>query len=157
MAWSRPWAAPPCARHGASGHEQPWHNAVMKQAETPSSPPRKRRGRRPALPYSVPVYPSPDEKLVEQMTAALFTGHFFDDYLAALLARASAAVSAEFNEDITRSGLPVLHWRVLATLYDARGMPMSQIAELTLIPLPSLTRLVRRLELAGQVEIWKDE
>lgn len=90
------------------------------------------------------------------MSREMFTGHFFDEYLAALLARASAAVSAEFNGDIIRTGLPILHWRVLATLYDVDHMPMSQIAELTLIPLPSLSRLIKRLATAGYVRTEKD-
>lgn len=90
------------------------------------------------------------------MSAEIFKGHFFDDYLAALLARASAAVSAEFNEDVTRAGLPVLHWRVLATLHDSDGMAMSGIAELTLIPPPTLTRLMKRLEQADYVRTERD-
>lgn len=122
-----------------------------------SDPPRpKRRTRRAALPFSVPAYPAPADKLVEQMSAEIFKGHFFDEYLAALLARASAAVSAEFNEDVTRTGLPVLHWRVLATLHDSDGMAMSGIAELTLIPPPTLTRLVQRLEQSGLVRTERD-
>lgn len=128
----------------------------MKKAESPTPAPRKRRARRADLPFSVPAYPRPDEQLVEKMSAEIFKGHFFDEYLASLLARASAAVSAEFNEDVTRTGLPVLHWRVLATLYDADQMPMSKIAELTLIPLPTLTRLIRRLVLSGCVRTEKD-
>jgi DNA-binding MarR family transcriptional regulator len=112
--------------------------------------------RRAALPFSVPAYPQPATDLVKKMSAEIFKGHFFDEYLAALLARASAAVSAEFNEDVTRIGLPVLHWRVLATLHDSDGMAMSDIAELTLIPSPSLTRLVGRLEQAGCVRTAKD-
>ncbi|TAL78971.1 MAG: MarR family transcriptional regulator [Burkholderiaceae bacterium] len=117
---------------------------------------KKRRTRRKALPFSVPAYPRPDEHLVETVSAEIFTGHFFDEYLAALLARASAAVSAEFNEDVIRTGLPILHWRVLATLYDTDNMPMTKIAELTLIPLPTLTRLIRRLALTGCVRTDKD-
>ncbi len=128
----------------------------MKTVEPTEPPVKKRRTRKKELPFSVPAYPRPDEQLVEKMSAQIFNGHFFDEYLAALLARASAAVSAEFNEDVTRTGLPILHWRVLATLYDANEMPMSKIAELTLIPLPTLTRLVRRLELAGSVRLDKD-
>ena len=130
----------------------------MKKAEPTAEPVIKKRRTRQttALPFSVPAYPRPNEQLVEQMSAAIFNGHFFDEYLAALLARASAAVSAEFNEDVTRTGLPVLHWRVLATLYDADEMPMSKIAELTLIPLPTLTRLIKRLSLSGCVRTDKD-
>lgn len=116
------------------------------------APKTRQRARRPSkLPFSVPAYPRPSDKEVEKMYAEMFTGHFFDEYLAALLARASAAVSAEFNEDITRAGLPVLHWRVLATLHDVDNMAMSHIAELTLIPLPSLTRLIQRLVTSGDV------
>jgi len=127
----------------------------MDTTDQPPNPPRKRRPRS-KLPFSVPAYPRPSDEQVEKMYAEMFTGHFFDEYLAALLARASAAVSAEFNEDITRTGLPVLHWRVLATLHDVEDMAMSQIAELTLIPLPTLTRLVQRLAAAGQVHTRKD-
>ena len=44
----------------------------------------------------------------------------------------------------------------MATLHDSDGMAMSDIAELTLIPSPSLTRLVGRLEQAGCVRTAKD-
>ncbi|MGE0799458.1 MAG: MarR family winged helix-turn-helix transcriptional regulator [Lautropia sp.] len=121
----------------------------------PADPPRRRR-RRSGLPYAVPAYPQPAVRLVEQMSAEIFKGHFFDEYLASLLARASAAVSAEFNADVTRAGLPRLHWRVLATLHDSNGMAMSDIAELTLISPPTLTRLVQRLEQAGLVRTERD-
>lgn len=128
----------------------------MKKSPASEPSPKKRRSRQAHLPFSVPTYPRPDEELVRKMNQEMFTGHFFDEYLAALLARASAAVSAEFNEDIIRTGLPVLHWRVLATLYDMDSMPMSQIAELTLIPLPTLTRLIKRLALSEYVRTEKD-
>ncbi len=128
----------------------------MDNAEATDPPRPKRRARRAALPFAVPAYPQPATRMVEQMSAEIFKGHFFDEYLAALLARASAAVSAEFNEDVTRTGLPVLHWRVLATLHDSDGMTMSHIAELTLIPPSTLTRLVQRLERAGLLRSERD-
>lgn len=127
------------------------------QAADPADPPRRgRRNRRDALPFAVPSYPAPAARLVERTSAEIFKGHFFDEYLAALLARASAAVSAEFNADVARADLPVLHWRVLATLHDCDGMAMSRIAQLTLIAAPTLTRLVQRLERGGHVRTGRD-
>lgn len=95
---------------------------------------------------------APTERLVAEIKERIFSNHFFDNYIAALLARASHAVSLEFNEDIIRSGLPILNWRVLATLYDAGGLTPSKISELTLIPPPTLTRLLQRMEAAGEIK-----
>ncbi len=136
----------------SSGHDDSHKNG----ADSTDPPGPRRRTRRKALPFAVRSYPHPATRLVEKMSAEIFKGHFFDEYLAALLARASAAVSAEFNEDVTRAGLPVLHWRVLATLHDSDGMAMSSIAELTLIPPPTLTRLIKRLEQADCVRTERD-
>lgn len=106
----------------------------------------KRRARVPMA-----SYPIPEGEAVRRMEERVFAGHFFDDYLSALLGRASAAVAAEFNADIQRRGMPVLDWRVLATLSDSDGMTVSDLAEITLTKQPTLTRLIQRLERKGFV------
>lgn len=95
---------------------------------------------------SMTRYLLPAGKTIKKMEREVFTGHFFDDYLSALLGRASAAVAAEFNADIKRRGMPVLTWRVLATLSDSDGMTISDLAEITVTKQPTTTRLVQRLQ-----------
>ena len=55
------------------------------------------------------------------MPRSLKKGPFIDGYLAYLLARASQLISAEFHGVVRRSRLPVLQWRVLATLADIQS------------------------------------
>ena len=53
---------------------------------------------------------------------------FIDGYLAYLLARASHLISAEFHAVVRRSRLPVLQWRVLATLADGQRLSVGEVA-----------------------------
>lgn len=128
--------------------ERPGFRAEMKTKSAPVKKPRKVKHR-----ARVPMvsYPVPEGEAVRKMAKEAFTGHFFDDYLSALLGRASAAVAAEFNADIQQRGMPVLDWRVLATLSDSNGMTVSDLAEITLTKQPTLTRLIQRLERKGFV------
>ncbi|MGH7005171.1 MAG: MarR family winged helix-turn-helix transcriptional regulator [Alphaproteobacteria bacterium] len=114
-----------------------------------SSKPEQRRPRRRRVVIS--SYPVPTPEAVEQMRGVLFSGRFADDHLSALLARASLAISQEFHEDVRRHRMPIHQWRVLASLSDAEGMSLSEVAELTLIRQSTLTRLVQRLEAQGIV------
>ena len=81
----------------------------------------------------------------------MFSGRFVDGYLSALLARASIAVSTEFNVDMGQRGIPMLQWRILGSLSDNPGLSLSDVAELTLIKQPTLTRLVQRMEKRGLI------
>ena len=74
---------------------------------------------------------------------------FIDDYLAYLLARASYLISAEFHVVVRRTRLPVLQWRVLATLADAQVSSIGEVADIVLVPQSTLTRVAARMVLAG--------
>ena len=55
---------------------------------------------------------------------------FVDGYLAALLARASHLISAEFHAVVKRQGLSVSEWRTLATLSDGNEVSIGELAGL---------------------------
>lgn len=74
---------------------------------------------------------------------------FIDDYLAYLLARASHLISAEFHVVVRRTRLPVLQWRVLATLADAQVSSIGEVAAIILVPQSTLTRVAARMVDAG--------
>ncbi|VVD82389.1 MarR family winged helix-turn-helix transcriptional regulator [Pandoraea anhela] len=76
---------------------------------------------------------------------------FVDDYLAYLLARASALVSDEFHREVSAAGLGVLEWRVLATLSDARARTVNQLTDIVLAKQPTVTKVIDRLEASGYV------
>jgi len=74
---------------------------------------------------------------------------FIDGYLAYLLARASHLISAEFHGVVRRSRLPVLQWRVLATLADGQRLSVGEVAAIVLVPQSTLTRVAERMVQAG--------
>ena len=79
-------------------------------------------------------------------------GSFVDDYLPALLAQASHAISAEFHAIVRQNGFSVSEWRVMASLAGDRAVSIGRLAQLTLIKQPTVTRLLDRMEAAGHVE-----
>ena len=74
---------------------------------------------------------------------------FVDDYQAYLLARASHLISAEVHAVVRRARLPVLQWRVLATLADGRAKPVGEVAAIVLTPQSTLTRVAERMVRTG--------
>ena len=81
------------------------------------------------------------------MAATTFT----EGYLAALLARASERISAEFHAVVRQQGLAVAEWRILASLYDVEGLPVGRLAEIVLAPQSTVTRQLDRMEAKGLV------
>lgn len=77
--------------------------------------------------------------------------HFTDDYLAYLLSRASQLVSRQFHARLATEGMRVGEWRVLATLSDRGAVTVGQLAKITLLKQPTLTRVVARMEASGWV------
>lgn len=77
---------------------------------------------------------------------------FVDGYLAALLAQASHRVSREFHRLALEAGVPVAEWRILASLTGADALPVGRLAELVLVPQPTLTRQLDRMARKGLVE-----
>ncbi len=99
-----------------------------------------------------PTHSVPSPEAVMEIQHRLFSGRFVDNHLSALLGRASIAISAEFHEDVRRHRMPIPHWRILATLSDNMGISLSELAELTLLNQPTVTRLVQRLATRGLVQ-----
>lgn len=81
---------------------------------------------------------------------------FVDDYLAYLLAAASARVSAEFHAEVKRARLSVPEWRVLASLSDGQPLSVGDLAALVLAPQPTLTKIVKRMAREGLVRAQDD-
>lgn len=79
-------------------------------------------------------------------------GRFVDNYLSALLAQASHAISAEFHIVVREHGFSVSEWRVMASLAGDTPISIGRLAQLTLIKQPTVTRLLDRMEAAGHVE-----
>jgi DNA-binding MarR family transcriptional regulator len=81
------------------------------------------------------------------------TKHFFvDDYLAALLAQASALISEEFHQVVHASGFSVSEWRVLGTLAGGKLISIGGLAQITVTKQPTITRLLDRMESKGYIE-----
>ncbi len=86
--------------------------------------------------------------------AAAASRRFVDDYLLALLARASHAVSAEFHARLRARGVGVPVWRVLATLSGlpkGNGETVSGLANACLLQQPTMTKVLDRMERDGLV------
>jgi len=77
---------------------------------------------------------------------------FVNDYLPALLARASALISAEFHLVARMHGFSVPEWRVMATLAGGTPMSIGQVAQVTMTKQPTVTRLLDRMESNGHVK-----
>jgi DNA-binding MarR family transcriptional regulator len=77
---------------------------------------------------------------------------FVDDYLAYLLAHASHLVTRQFHAQLKPHGVPVPVWRVLGNLFDADGLPVTELARYTLFKQPTLTKVIDRMSRQGLVE-----
>lgn len=76
---------------------------------------------------------------------------FVDGYLSYLLARASHEVARQFHAQVRRAGLAVPEWRVLATLWGCDGHAVGALARIVIVPQPTLTKIIDRMERAGLV------
>jgi DNA-binding MarR family transcriptional regulator len=88
-------------------------------------------------------------KLIQPVAQADAAEPFIDGYLAYLLARASHLISAEFHVVVRRTRLPVMQWRVLATLADGQVSSIGEVAAIILVPQSTLTRVAARMVAAG--------
>lgn len=77
---------------------------------------------------------------------------FVDDYLAALLAQASHLISSEFHAVVRGHGLSVSEWRVLASLAGGQPISIGQLAAVTVLKQPTVTRMLDRMAARQQVE-----
>ncbi len=100
-----------------------------------------------------PVYRSePDPATTDPDDVPGAPRRFVDDYLPALLAQASQLISSEFHQVVHSQGLSVAEWRVMASLAGGTPVSIGRLAAVTITKQPTLTRLLDRMELRGDVE-----
>jgi DNA-binding MarR family transcriptional regulator len=85
-------------------------------------------------------------------TPRALADQFVADYLPALLAQASQLISGEFHQVVRANGFSVSEWRVLATLAGGPPLSIGQLAAVSTIKQPTVTRLLDRMEAKGMVE-----
>lgn len=76
---------------------------------------------------------------------------FLQHYLPFLLVRADTLLSERWMTDLAASGHSVAEWRILAALADTDDVTIGELAELVLLPQPTVSRWVDRLEGRGFV------
>ncbi len=76
----------------------------------------------------------------------------FSRSLPIMLYRALDAVMPRFRAIFKEFGITEQQWRVLRVLSDVDAIPLGQLADVTLIPAPSLVGIVDRLQTAALVE-----
>ena len=81
----------------------------------------------------------------------------FSRSLPMMLYRALDAVMPRFREIFKDYGLTEQQWRVLRVLWQREETPFRELADLTLIPAPSLVGVVDRLGRAGLVARRRSE
>ncbi len=69
-----------------------------------------------------------------------------DDLLPYLMNRLVTRLNQNLGERLRRRGYSFQDWRILAVLAAHDGITLSQLAEATVIPQPTVSRLVARLE-----------
>lgn len=77
--------------------------------------------------------------------------------LADLLSRAERRVSRRMAAVLGAAGSSVPQYRVLSGLADGAGHPMSEVAQLAMLPAPTATKLVDRMVADGLVYRRGDE
>jgi len=77
---------------------------------------------------------------------------FTDDYLLYLLAQASAEASAQFHAELGKLGIPILTWRIFASLSPSVTLTIGELARHALVNQTTLTRAIDRLEASSEVE-----
>jgi DNA-binding MarR family transcriptional regulator len=85
------------------------------------------------------------KKPVNSTASTAEPARFVDSYLPYLLARSSQLVSEQFHRELVQRQIPVLHWRVLVTLYDG-PMPVTDLAKIALEKQPTMSKIIDRME-----------
>ena len=75
----------------------------------------------------------------------------FTHSLPMLLYRAQDAVMPRFRRVFNEFGITEQQWRVLRVLEEGGALPVRRLAELTVIPAPSLVGIIDRLQKRGLV------
>lgn len=81
---------------------------------------------------------------------------FVHGYLGYLLGQANHALYKGFDAQVRQTGLSSIEWRVLATLYDAAPLTVSDLTTQVLSKQPTVTKLVQRMAQTGSVELLAD-
>jgi DNA-binding MarR family transcriptional regulator len=76
---------------------------------------------------------------------------FLDGYLPYQLQRADNLLSRRFQRSLRERGVETSEWRVLAVLLERRSLLVNELAERCLLPQPTTTHAVSRLETSGLV------
>lgn len=74
-----------------------------------------------------------------------------DDMLPYLMNRLLARLNQNLSEDLRKRGFTFQDWRVLAVLAVHEGANLTELAEATVIPQPSVSRLAANLAKRGYV------
>ncbi len=75
-----------------------------------------------------------------------------DDLLPYLMNRLVARLNQNLSEDLRKRGFTFQDWRVLAVLAVHEGANLTELAEATVIPQPSVSRLAAHLAKRGYVQ-----
>jgi DNA-binding MarR family transcriptional regulator len=75
-----------------------------------------------------------------------------DDLLPYLMNRLVARLNQNLGEDLRKRDFTYQDWRVLAVLAAHEGANLTELSEATVIPQPSVSRLVANLSRRGYVE-----
>lgn len=75
-----------------------------------------------------------------------------DDLLPYLMNRLVARLNQNLAEDLRRRGFTFQDWRVLAVLAAHEGANLTELSDATVIPQPSVSRLVANLARRGYIE-----
>ncbi len=94
--------------------------------------------------------PAPADAQVPASTGAA-DPPFVDGYLAYLLARASHLISGEFHQTLETRGIPVIHWRIMAALYERRSLTLGELVDVVLMKQPTVSKIVSRMQALGLV------
>jgi DNA-binding MarR family transcriptional regulator len=81
---------------------------------------------------------------------------FVNGYLGYLLGQANHALYKGFDAQVRHAGLSSIEWRVLATLYDGAQLSVNVLTAQVLSKQPTVTKLVQRMALTGNVALLAD-
>jgi DNA-binding MarR family transcriptional regulator len=81
---------------------------------------------------------------------------FVHGYLGYLLGQANHALYKGFDAQVRQAGLSSIEWRVLATLYDAAPLTVTELTAQVLSKQPTVTKLVQRMAQTGWIELLAD-
>jgi DNA-binding MarR family transcriptional regulator len=82
---------------------------------------------------------------------------FLDQHLPYLFGHASYVMNKDFDSVAKAAGLAPLEWRVLASLHDAEGLTIGELARKVVARQPTLTKAIKRMHEADLVRREDDE